>query len=406
MSDVLELAIERPVAGGRMLARHNGQVVFVAGAIPGERVRARVERRVKHTLFAETTEILERSTDRREPACDPACGGLAFAHVQYDRQLLLKRDIIADAFQRIARQPLPLSPLVRPSPENAYRLRARLHVRQGRAGFFREGTHDWCDASATGQLLPAALEAANQAVGELGSAASLCDAVVVSENVDATERALFFEPVAGARLPRRENAELTVSDTAATLFRGAPPVDPDVTWHRHARSFFQGNRFLTGDLVRYVLEQAQGDRCLDLYAGVGLFAVALAARGSRVVAVEGDEFSGRDLLTNAEPLGDRLRVIRAAVEEADAVQHLGAAPDVVVVDPPRTGLSPRALKRVVASRARTVVYVSCDAPTLARDAAGLVTSGYRVEAVEAFDLFPNTPHIETVVSFVYDRPAR
>jgi tRNA/tmRNA/rRNA uracil-C5-methylase (TrmA/RlmC/RlmD family) len=197
-----------------------------------------------------------------------------------------------------------------------------------------------------------------------------------------------------------------VSDTAAALFGADPPIDAGVTWTRNVRAFFQGNRFLTGDLVRHVLAVAPGDRCLDLYAGVGLFAVALAARGSRVVAVEGDEFSARDLEANAEPWGDRLRTIRAAVEEAGAVDRLGAAPDVVVLDPPRTGLSPRALQRVVACRAPRIVYVSCDPPTLARDAAALAKHGFVVESARAFDLFPNTPHIEVVVSFVSERPSR
>jgi 23S rRNA (uracil1939-C5)-methyltransferase len=185
-----------------MLARHEGQVVFVSGAIPGERVRVRVERQAKHTLFAETIEVLDASPDRREPICDAACGGLAFAHVQYARQLALKSAIVSDAFQRIARMTLP-EPAVSASPEMGYRLRARLHVRNGRAGFFREGTHDWCDAGATGQLLPETLAAAADAVQALGADAILCEAVVVSENVAATERALLLEPVPDGRLPAR-----------------------------------------------------------------------------------------------------------------------------------------------------------------------------------------------------------
>jgi 23S rRNA (uracil1939-C5)-methyltransferase len=405
MTGLIDLRIEHPVAGGRMLARHEGQVVFVSGAIPGERVRVRVERRVKNTLFATTVEVLDASADRREPVCDAACGGLAFAHVQYARQLALKSAIVADAFHRIARIALP-EPAVSASPETGYRLRARLHVRNGRPGFFREGTHDWCDAGPTGQLSPECLAAATDTVRELGPAAMLCEAVIVSENVAASERALLLEPVPDGRLPARAGARTEVSDTAAALFGADPPIDAGVTWTRHVRSFFQGNRFLTGDLVRYVLAQAPGDRCLDLYAGVGLFAVALAARGSRVLAVEGDEFSARDLAVNAEPWGDRLRTIHAAIEEASAGDRLGGAPDVVVLDPPRTGLSPRALQRVVDCRAPRIVYVSCDPPTLARDAAALAKHGFAVESAQAFDLFPNTPHVEAVVSFVSERPAR
>lgn len=387
-----------------MLARHEGQIVFVSGAIPGERVRVQVERRSKNTLFASTVDVLEASADRREPICDAACGGLAFAHVQYQRQLALKSEIVSDAFQRIARLPLA-APAVSASPEMGYRLRARLHVRNGRAGFFREGTHDWCDAGPTGQLQSESLEAVADAVRALGPDAALCEAVVVSENVAATERALLFEPVRDARLPAPANARTEVTDTAASLFGQDPPIDADVTWTRHVRSFFQGNRFLTGNLVRHVLQQAPGDRCLDLYAGVGLFAVALAARGSRVVAVEGDDSSARDLGLNAEPWGDRLRTIRAAVEDAGA-DRVGPAPDVIVVDPPRTGLSPRALQRVIDCRAPRIVYVSCDPPTLARDAAAFAKHGFAVESAQAFDLFPNTPHIEAVVTFVQERPAR
>lgn len=387
-----------------MLARHEGQIVFVSGAIPGERVRVQVERRSKNTLFASTVDVLEASPDRREPFCDAACGGLAFAHVQYPRQLALKSEIVSDAFQRIARMPLPALS-VSASPETGYRLRARLHVRNGRAGFFREGTHDWCDAGPTAQLLPESLAAVTDAVHALGADAALCEAVVVSENVAASERALLFEPVRDARLPAPANTRTEVTDSAASLFGPDPPIDSGVTWTRHVRSFFQGNRFLTGDLVRHVLRQAPGDRCLDLYAGVGLFAVALAARGSRVVAVEGDESSARDLGLNAEPWGDRLRTVRAAVENAGP-DRLGQRPDVIVLDPPRTGVSPRALQRVIDCHAPRIVYVSCDPPTLARDAAALAKHGYLVDSVQAFDLFPNTPHIEAVVSFVQDRPAR
>ena len=404
MTGLIELQVERPVAGGRMLARYEGQIVFVSGAIPGERVRVRVERRSKNTLFASTVDVLEASAHRRDPFCDAACGGLSFAHVQYPRQLALKSEIVSDAFQRIARMPL-LAPAVSASPEMGYRLRARLHVRNGRAGFFREGTHDWCDAAPTGQLLPESLAAVTEAVRALGADAALCEAVTVSENVKSSERALMFEAVPDARLPAPANARTEVTDSAASLFGPDPPIDGGVTWTRNVRSFFQGNRFLTGDLVRHVLDKAPGERCVDLYAGVGLFAVALAARGSRVVAVEGDDSSARDLGLNAKPWGDRLRTIRAAVEDAGA-DRLGPTPDAVVLDPPRTGLSPRALQRVVECHAPRIVYVSCDPPTLARDAAAFAKHGYVVASAQAFDLFPNTPHIETVVSFVYDRPAR
>jgi 23S rRNA (uracil1939-C5)-methyltransferase len=190
----------------------------------------------------------------------------------------------------------------------------------------------------------------------------------------------------------------TVSDAAPQIFGDDVPVSGLAAWTRHATSFFQGNRWLVGALARRVLEVATGERVVDLYAGVGLFSVVLAARGAVVVAVEGDASSGADLAANAGPWRDRLLVVRADVESAVA-EPPAETPDAVVVDPPRTGLSKDATTGLLAWRAPRLVYVSCDPPTLARDAARLVASGYRLVSVEAFDFFPNTPHVETLAVF-------
>jgi 23S rRNA (uracil1939-C5)-methyltransferase len=191
---------------------------------------------------------------------------------------------------------------------------------------------------------------------------------------------------------------ITVRDTATDLFGFEPPIPSDAIWTRRASSFFQGNRFLIGPLVRRVIELAAGERVVDLYAGVGLFAVGLAATGVRVVAVEGDASSGADLEANARPFRDRLHVERAAVE-AVVGTALEPPPNVVIVDPPRTGLSPAALRGIAAWRAPRIVYASCDPPTLARDAARLATSGYALSSIECLDLFPNTAHVESIAVF-------
>src|SRR5215510_8662494 len=128
--DRLELDIDKPTAGGRMLARHNGQVVLVWGAIPGERVRVRIERSGKGVVYAQTVDVLSASPDRRDAIGDWRCGGNVLAHVAYSRQLQLKSDIIRDAFARIGRLPLTDPPPVIASPEEGYRMRARLHVRE------------------------------------------------------------------------------------------------------------------------------------------------------------------------------------------------------------------------------------------------------------------------------------
>ena len=404
-----------------MIARDDGRVVLVAGAIPGERVRVTVERVTRHVSFARVVEVVEASPDRRDPPGDPACGGSGYAHIRYERQLQLKSEIVADAFRRLAKAPLGDPVVVQPSPERGYRLRARLHVRQRRAGFFREGTHFLCDAGATGQLLPETMPAIEATLAVLDARLAECDALAVAENVAATERVIHVEPRDGARLDdlrgqitlpagvtgltTGRRGEITtlvgatsVTDRAAELFAGAPPIDPAVAWTRRGSSFFQGNRYLTGSLVRRVLDEARGERFVDLYAGVGLFAVALAAAGARGLAVEGDWSSAADLEANAAPWRDRLRTVRAPVEEA-VTMSLDPPPDVVVLDPPRTGVTPVALRGVAGWTAPRIVYVSCDPPTLARDAAALNGAGYGLASLEAFDLFPNTPHVEVVATF-------
>ena len=279
-------------------------------------------------------------------------------------------------------------------------------MRDGRAGFFREGTHTLCDAAPTRQLLPesiAVLSALHRA--SRPAAADACDAIVVSENVAATERVAHLEPRPGARVHRelgpvtlpagltgltagaadRPAVVLagapTISDRASELFAGDSPIGDAPVWTRHASSFFQGNRFLTGPLVRRVLALSPGERIVDLYAGVGLFSVALAARGSDVVAVEGDRASGADLEANAAPWQERLHVLRSSVE--DAVRDgPDEPPDAVIVDPPRTGLSAEAAAGISQWAAERIVYVSCDPPTLARDSARLASAGYTLDSIE------------------------
>lgn len=419
MSDdrVVDLTVEKPAAGGRMLARLDGQVVLVAGAIPGERVRARLEARRRGALFATTTTVVEPSPDRRPAGQDPACGGRHYAHIAPERQRALKAEIVADAFRRLARLDLPAPPRVHGSPEDGYRMRARLHAHGPRIGFYREGTHALCDPGCTRQLRPDTLEA----LGELSAALAAAGVagrgtVDLVENRPATERALLVDladPVRQADLA----ALLQVAGaTGVGLARGGRPVadrgTPTVTeaialdgpegsgaelrLRHHVAGFFQGNRYLLQALVDRVLAHVPAGPLADLFAGAGLFGLAHACLGrGPVVAVEGDEIGAADLLANAEPFGDAVRVEAQPVETV-----LGRQARLegwtVVVDPPRTGLSPDTTSGLVRCRPSRVVYVSCDPATLARDVGRLAASGYSLIGVEIFDLFPGTAHVETL----------
>ena len=408
--DVIPLTIEKPAAGGPMIARHQGRVVLVSAAIPGEQVRARIVRVAKGVAHADAVAIDEPSPDRRVASGDPLCGGCLYSHIAYPRQLEIKSQVIADAFKRIGRIELASPVAVAGSCEDGYRMRARLHVRGSRAGFFREGTHDLCDARVTRQLLPQTLDTLDRLSAAIRSAgASAVRGIELSENVDASERVVQLE--ASAPLDPRLVAKLGSVDgltpgpyVTDTLAIG----DASLKLRRHVLAFFQGNRYLLRDLVTHVVERVPiGGSVADLYAGVGLFAVAAAVtRAAGVMAVEGDPHAADDLHANGVAAGAKLYTVKGAVEgfTAGAIRVLGRKlngpiVETVIVDPPRTGVSPEALVAILGTLAPRIVYVSCDVATLARDARKILDAGYAIERADGFDLFPNTPHVETVVVF-------
>jgi 23S rRNA (uracil1939-C5)-methyltransferase len=409
VGDELRLRIDKPAAGGWMIARDNGQVVLVSGAIPGETVVARVERSGKGVVFAKVVTVAEASADRRDPFTDPLCGGCLYAHVAYPRQLEIKGQIIADALSRIGRVPMKAPVAVTASPVEGYRMRARLHVRGGRIGFFREGTHEVCDARATGQLLPETCDVLDRVAAALRAAGALqVHEIEVSENVSADQRAFHLNAAAtsesGPMATLVGTAGVTGVMLGARLLGGDPHVVDTLTvdgrqlaLRRHVESFFQGNRFLIGALVARVMQHVpQHAEVLDWYAGVGLFSVAAAAtRDARVRAVEGDYVAARDLAFNASRCEGAVEAIARPVESF--VRGSGRRVDVLIVDPPRTGMSREALDRARRLDAPVIVYVSCDVATLARDVRRFIDAGYNLSSVDAFDLFPNTPHVETVI---------
>lgn len=402
-----------------MLARHQGHVVLLWGAIPGERVAARVERVAKGLAYADTVDVLAPSPDRRPVSSDWRCGGTVLAHVSYDRQRRVKGEIIRDAFARIGRLPLDDVPDVIGSPERGYRMRARLHAHSGRLGFYRESTHDLCDARGTGQLLDStnAWIATTEAILKRDSLTGLA-AVEIAENIDGTERACHLElhertdPSRFAALSTGLtglSAQRTDRPDTVTL-AGTPFVTDSLRIHdgesapalrlrRNARAFFQGNRFLLERLLHHVQSLVHEGPVVDLYAGGGLFGLALAAANvPEITLVEGDPVSADDLLHNAQPFRDRVRVERRSVE---SFVQSGRARNVstMIVDPPRTGLSKDAARGVLEATPQHLVYVSCDVATLARDTRAVIDAGYQLGSIIGLDLFPNTAHVETVVEF-------
>ncbi len=410
--------IEKPAVGGPMLARHHGQVVLVWGGIPGERVRARVERAAKNILHAETTEVLVASPDRRDAGPDWRCGGNTFAHIAYERQCHLKAEIICDALERIGRLSSPPRPEVLGSPERGYRMRARFRVHDGRLGFFREGSHQLCDPAVSGQLLPQTTEwiaAAERLIAH--ERLTGLNGVELSENIRGDERGCHLDLDAGVDASRfaalaggltglsaarsdRPGVELLAGIPSVSDVLHVNPDDPRsaLRLRRDVRAFFQANRYLLEPLLRRVVALAVPGCVIDLYAGVGLFGLSLAAAGADdVTLVEGDPVSGASLEENAEPFRGRVNILRRSVE---SFLSTGGRPvSTIIVDPPRTGMSKAALAGVLRAAPQRIVYVSCDVATFARDTRTMLEAGYALDELTGIDLFPNTAHVEVVAAF-------
>jgi 23S rRNA (uracil1939-C5)-methyltransferase len=272
-------------------------------------------------------------------------------------------------------------------------MRARLHLAGGRIGFYRERTKDVCDALRTGQLSAEASAVVEAAGAALAPMADAIEEIVLAENVAATERLLHVAFKPGA--PIVEPPELF---RAIDGLSGKDVLEEQLpggaTLQRHAASFFQGNRFLLAALVTKVANAAGTGNIADLFAGVGLFAAEAASRGAEVIAVESDPVASRDLVQNLSPFGLSARAVAQPVEAW--LNGRGSLPEIIILDPPRTGLSAEARQRLVMLKPEKVVYVSCDPVTLARDVKEFVSAGYQLTQLEALDLFPNTPHVESI----------
>ena len=296
-------------------------------------------------------------------------------------------------------------------------MRARLHVQDRRIGFFLEGTHTLCDAASTHQLRPDTHAALDALIVALGTTA---DNVLALETRPRTAK----RPSGPYHLEARGDADtsrlgsVTVPGITGVSFSHprSPRIhvvsgDGRVTdrfvrgereWavSRSPSAFFQGNRYLLDTLVNHVVDRlGSGGGVTDLYAGAGLFSIAAAAHGlAPVMAVEGDPRSAAELRRNSAPWRGLIQARHAPVEDYVRDRRLVRS-HTVLLDPPRTGLSRRALQGTIALRSPRIVYVSCDVATLARDTRALIDAGYGIGEVVLFDLFPNTAHVESVVVF-------
>ena len=417
---LVETAIEKGVYRGRGLGRVGGRVVFVPRALPGDRVRVRIDE--VHAGWAEgaLVELLEAAPARRVSPCPyvPLCGGCAYQDLGYEAQLRLKEAVLLESLAR-AGAPWEGPVTVHPSPERGWRMRASLHIAPGeeglRLGLRQEGTRRVVDVDTCLQLsesMNGAARAVRVALASRPALARQARGLDLLESPDGGALLAVLEtalPAAGLRplatLPG-EVPGLTGFGVRAgrrlQWLHGAPHVEArvlGVVLRAHVSSFLQANRFLLEPLARAVVDLVpEGGRVIDLYAGVGLFALPLAARSDdEVLAVEVSPSAVDDARTNAR----RNRLARVRVLSGDVGEVLASIRpepgERIVLDPPRTGASAEVVALLTSRAPAVIVYVSCDPPTLGRDLARLAGHGYRPDAIQLFDLFPDTFHLETVV---------
>ncbi len=399
--------------GGAALGRHEGRVVFVPYALPGETVRVEITEDKGRYAFARLLEVLEPSPDRVAPRCPyfgpPGCGGCQWQHVAYEAQLRFKAQIVADQLARIGgiADP-PVHPALPDSSGWAYRNYAQFHPASGRGlGFQAAESHDVVAVDECLLLHPLLSEL--YATLDLDFPGLL--RLSLRAGTATGDRMLIFEtqddlpPALESDLP--VSCVLLLSDGRHANLIGSNYITEVVAGHAYrisAPSFFQVNTTQAAQLVRLVTEylDLQGNETvLDAYCGVGLFTVHLAERAGLVISVELAPAAVTDLLENTAEF-DNVEVIEGPVEAV--LPNLDVPLNAAVVDPPRAGVDRFALDALVERRPARIVYVSCDPATLARDAKRLAAAGYCLVEVQPVDMFPQTYHIESVSLFVSQSP--
>jgi 23S rRNA (uracil1939-C5)-methyltransferase len=432
----LQLTIEKLVYGGDGLARlaadelGSGKAVFVPFVLEGERIEASLLEQKRSFARGQAETILQASSHRVEPDCPyfRRCGGCHYQHASYEHQLEIKAAILKENLRRIAKLEFEGHITIHPSPPWNYRNRSRLAIRpspQFTVGYYKFGSHELLPV----QQCPVSSPLINRALAafwQMGRDGTVPDGIREIEFFANTEDSQLLieascEPGTSST-PVREWAE-TVRNSlpeiaGIVVFKSwSPgvnaPGEPkqmaasgareivyqtdSASYRVSAGTFFQVNRHLINKLVETVTLGYSGDTALDLYAGVGLFSTILCRRFAQVIAVEASQTSHTDLVHNSP---ENVKAVWATT--ADFLRNITSKlrPDLVVVDPPRSGLGESVVQSLVGLGAHRMTYISCDPATVSRDLAGLLSAGYRIEQVHLVDLFPQTYHLESVFHLV------
>jgi 23S rRNA (uracil1939-C5)-methyltransferase len=380
---MFEVQIERILPGGVGLAHADGLTLFVQLAAPGDLVRVVIERTKGKIAFAAIKEIISPGASRIEPPCPyfGRCGGCDFQQLNYETQLQTKVEMIRDCLHRLGGfDPVP-EVSIHPSPrEWHYRARANWQVDRAtrELGYFERGSNQVCDVEFCAVLVPELQQTLEGVRQQMEQGATL------GKNIEA---------VAGAE------AISVASDAGELETKAVSRTVAGETYQFSAAGFFQVNHDLLEPILQEAIGETTGNTAVDLYCGVGLFTLPLARRFQKVFGVESNRTATDFARTNIK--NARLRDVQIATARVgdwlhEHARQLGPV-DFLLLDPPRTGAENKDIQGILTLRPSQISYVSCDPATLARDLKKLIAGGYKLSAIKAFDMFPQTHHVETVV---------
>lgn len=404
---IVTVQLEKWAYGGEALGRmEDGRALFVPFALPGEEVKVRLVEEKRGFARAELVEVLTPSPERTAPRCPHfmACGGCHYQHIPYAAQLTAKQDVFRDTLVRVGKMdPELLAPLLgaivpSPNPWN-YRNYVQFHLdAAGRLGYRAARSEeivavDECHLpeEAINQLWPQLELDPIPSLSRVGLRCGVDEEVQLIFETDDDEGLEFSLDIPLSAVQLGPESLNILSDTAELEMEVL-----DYSFRVTAGAFFQVNSAVAAAMVTHILENLALDgseTVLDVYCGVGLFSAFLADEVKRLIGIEENPLAVEDFAANLDAY-DNVEVYEAPAEEV--MPELDVIPDIILVDPPRAGLALPVLDAIIAMKPKQLVYISCDPSTLARDAKRLMTSGFVLEQITPFDMFPQTYHIESI----------
>ena len=409
-----EIEISAMTFGPFGVGRHDGKAVMVRGAVAGDRLDVEMVSERRDYAVAKIREVVRASAERRTAPCPylPRCGGCDWQHIEYRAQLRFKGEVVARELGHALGVAIDSAGLVEPAPsEFGYRSRIRLRVgAKGVLGFYSAGSNTIVEIDSC-MVAEAAIRMPLHLARSLGKRVEEIE--VVRDGAREVQVAHLKKPATEEDLRRAGNVLESDSEIAGIVLRAdstratvgdatiSIELEDGLSIEVDADLFSQVNRAQNRKLVASVMEMAaihESDAVLDLFCGAGNFSLPASRRGARVTGVDADAGAIAAAARNAARLGfrDAQFVAMKASATADFLHRARYRPRVIILDPPRTG-APDLMEPIVKLRAASVIYVSCDVTTLARDLRVLTAAGYKINRVRGFDFFPNTHHVEIAV---------